>query len=77
MVDLNEVAQQRAVIVGRDAMEIAEREHALGKFGRRELAGAGKRRHGLVVEQAVGESIELGWLDPLFLAIKLYERDTL
>ena len=58
-------------------MEIAEREHALGKFGRRELAGAGEGRHSLVIEQAVGESIELGWLDPLFLAIELYERDTL
>ena len=58
-------------------MEIAEREHALGKFGRRELAGAGEGRHSLVIEQAVGESIELGWLDPFFLAIELYERDTL
>ena len=58
-------------------MEIAEREHALGKFGRRELAGAGEGRHSLVIEQAVGETIELGWLDPLFLAIELYERDTL
>ena len=58
-------------------MEIAEREHSLGKFGRRELAGAGERRHGLVVEQAVGESIELGRLDPLFFAIKLYECDAL
>ena len=54
-------------------MEIAEREHALGKFGRRELAGAGEGRHSLVIEQAVGESIELGRLDPLFLAIELYE----
>ena len=58
-------------------MEIAEREHALGKFGRRELSGAGEGRHSLVIEQAVGESIELGRLDPLFLAIELYERDTL
>ena len=58
-------------------MEIAEREHALGKFGRRELAGAGEGRHSLVIEQAVGESIELGRLDPLFFAIELYERDTL
>ena len=58
-------------------MEIAEREHALGKFGRRELAGAGEGRHSLVIEQTVGESIELGRLDPLFLAIELYERDTL
>ena len=58
-------------------MEIAEREHVLGKFGRREFAGAGERRHSLVVEQAVGESIELGRLDPLFLAIELYERDAL
>ena len=77
VVDLNEVAQQHAVVIGGDAMEIAEREHALGKLGRRELAGAGERRHGLVIEQAVGESIELGRLDPLFLAIELYERDAL
>ena len=58
-------------------MEIAKREHTLGKLCRRELSGAGKRRHSLVVEQAVGESIELGRLDPLFLAIELYERDAL
>lgn len=58
-------------------MEIAECEHALGKLCRRELSGAGKCRHSLVVEQAVGESIELGRLDPLFLAIELYERDAL
>ena len=58
-------------------MEVAECEHALGKFGRRELAGAGERRHSLVIEQAVGESIELGRLDPLFLAIELHERDAL
>ena len=58
-------------------MEIAEREHALGKLCRRELSGAGKRRHGLVIEQTVGESIELGRLDPLFLAIELYERNAL
>ena len=77
MVDLDEVAQQHAIVIGRDAMEITEREHALGKFGRRELSGTGKRRHGLVVEQAVGESIELGRLDPFFLAIELYERDAL
>ena len=77
MVDLNEVTKQYAIVIGRDAMEIAEREHALGKFGRRELAGAGEGRHGLVIEQTVGESIELGRLDPLFLAIELYERDAL
>ena len=58
-------------------MEIAEREHALGKFRRRELSGAGEGRHGLVIEQTVGESIELRRLDPLFLAIELYERDAL
>ena len=58
-------------------MEIAECEHALGKLCRRELAGAGKCRHSLVVEQTVRESIELGRLDPLFLAIELYERDAL
>ena len=58
-------------------MEIAECEHAPGKLCRREFAGAGKRRHSLVVEQAVGESIELGRLDPLFLAIELYERNAL
>ena len=58
-------------------MEITEREHALGKFCRRELSGAGKRRHSLVIEQTVGESIELGRLDPLFLAIELYECDAL
>ena len=77
MVDCNEVTQQHAIVIGRDAMEIAEREHALGKFGRRELSGAGEGRHGLVIEQTVGESIELGRLDPLFLAIELYERDAL
>ena len=58
-------------------MEIAECEHALGKLCRREFAGAGKRRHSLVIEQTVGESIELGRLDPLFLAIELYECDAL
>ena len=77
MVDLDEVAQQHAIVIGRDAMEITEREHALGKFGRCELAGAGKRRHGLVIEQAVGEPIELGRLNPFFLAIELYKRDAL
>ena len=77
MVDLDEVAQQYAIVIGRDAVEIAEREHALSKLGRCELAGAGERRHGLVIEQTVGESIELGRLDPLFLAIELYERDAL
>ena len=77
VVDLNEVAQQHAVVIGGDAVEIAEREHALGKLGRCELAGAGERRHGLVIEQAVGEPIELGRLDPLFLAIELHERDAL
>ena len=77
VVDLDEVAQQYAIVIGRDAVEIAEREHALSKLGRCELAGAGERRHGLVIEQAVGESIELGWLDPLFFAIELYERDAL
>ena len=77
MVDLNEVTQQYAIVIGRDAMEIAECEHALGKLCRREFAGAGKRRHSLVVEQAVGESIELGRLDPLFLAIELYKRNAL
>ena len=58
-------------------MEVTEREYALGKFGRCELAGASERRHGLVIEQAVGEPIELGRLDPLFLAIELYECDAL
>ena len=77
MVDLDEVAQQHAIVIGRDAMEITECEHALGKFGRRELSGTGEGRHGLVVEQTVGESIELGRLDPFFLAIELYERDAL
>ena len=77
VVDLNEAAQQHAVVIGGDAVEIAEREHALGKFGRRELAGAGERRHGLVIEQTVGEPIELGRLNPLFLAIELYECDAL
>ena len=51
VVDLDEVAQQYAIVIGRDAVEIAEREHALGKFGRREFAGAGEGRHGLVIEQ--------------------------
>ena len=77
VVNLDEVAQQHAVVVGRDTMKVAEREHALGKLCRCELAGAGERRHGLVIEQAVGESIELRRLDPLFLAIELYERDAL
>ena len=77
VVDLDKVAQQYAIVIGRDAVEIAEREHALGKLGRCELAGAGERRHGLVIEQTVGESIELGWLDPLFFAIELYECDAL
>ena len=77
VVDLDKVAQQYAIVIGRDAVEIAEREHTLGKLGRCELAGAGERRHGLVIEQTVGESIELGWLDPLFLAIELYECDAL
>ena len=77
MVDLNEVTQQHAIVIGRDAMEIAQCEHALGKFGRRELSGAGEGRHGLVIEQTVGESIELGRFDPLFLAIELYKRDAL
>ena len=77
MVDLDEVAQQYAIVIGRDAVEIAEREHTLSKLGRCELAGAGERRHGLVIEQAVGEPIELGRLDPFFLAIELYERDAL
>ena len=77
MVGLNEVAQQHAVVIGGDAVEIAEREHALGKFGRRELAGAGEGRHSLVIEQTVGEPIELGRLNPLFLAIELYECDAL
>ena len=77
MVDFDEVAQQHAIVIGRDSMEITEREYALGKLCRREFAGAGKRRHGLVIEQTVGESIELRRLDPLFLAIELYERDAL
>ena len=77
MVDVNEVTQQHAIVIGRDAMEIAEREHALGKLCWREFSGAGEGRHGLVIEQTVGESIELGRLDPLFLAIELYERDAL
>ena len=77
MVDLDEVAQQYAIVIGRDTVEIAERENALSKLGRCELAGTGERRHSLVVEQTVGESIELGWLNPLFLAIELNERDAL
>ena len=77
MVDLDEVTQQYAIVIGRDAVEITKREHALGKFGRCELSGAGEGRHGLVIEQTVGESIELGRLDPLFLAIELYERNAL
>ncbi len=60
VVDLDEVVQQYAIVIGRDAVEIAEREHALSKLGRCELAGAGECRHGLVIEQTVGESIELG-----------------
>ena len=77
MVDVDEVAQQYAIVIGRDTVEIAEREHTLSKLGRCELAGTGERRHSLVVEQTVGESIELGWLNPLFLAIELNERDAL
>ena len=77
MVDLDEVAQQYAIVIGRDTVEIAEREHTLSKLGRCELAGTGERRHSLVIEQAVGESIEFGRLDPLFLAIELNERDAL
>ena len=51
---LEEVAQEHAEVVGGDAVEVGEREHAGGELRRRELPARGERGHGLVVEQAVG-----------------------
>ena len=77
MVDLDEVAQQHAIVIGRDAMEITECEHALGKFGRRELSGTGEGRHGLVVEQAVGQPVQPWRLGPALFQIDLYQGNAL
>ena len=54
LIRLEEVVQKDAEVVPRDAVEDREVEHALGKPCRRELALAGKRGDGLVVEQTVG-----------------------
>ncbi len=77
VVGLDEVAQQRAKIVERDAPERAEGEHAFGQARRRQLAAARQRRHRLMVEQAVGQPVGVRRLNPAFLEVKLDEGDTL
>ena len=77
MVRLDQMAQKDAQVVGGDPVEVGQGEHPSGEFGGGELAAAGEGRHHLVVEQAVGEPVEPGRLDPLVLAVQLHERDAL
>ena len=74
---LEQVAEKNAEVVGRHAMEVGEREHAARELGRGELALPGERGERLVAEQAVGQAVQVGWLDPALLSIELDERDAL
>ena len=77
MIVLDEMAQQAAQVIGADAMEIGEGEHASGKFGGRQFTAAGKCAHDLMVEQAVGQAVQCRRLYPVLLSVELHERDAL
>ena len=69
--------KQDAVVVGRHAVEWAQREHARRELGRAHLPARGQRGHGLVVEQAEGQTVQTWWLDPAFLQVELDQGDAL
>ena len=71
------MAQQTTQVIGAHAVEIRQGEHALGEFRGRELTATCEDAHHLVVEQAVGKTVERGRLHPVLLAIQLHERNTL
>ena len=77
LVGLEQMMQQAAQVVGAHAVEVREREHALRELGGHELAARGKRRHHLMIEQAVGQAVKLWGLHPTLFAVELYERDAL
>ena len=77
MVYLKQVSQHQLVVLHAHPMEGGEREHLAGQLRGGELAVAGQHRHGLVVEQAVGQAVELRRLHPALLQVELHQGDGL
>ena len=72
-----QMSQQQLEVVLRDAVEVAQRQHARGQRRRRHLPAGSQRTHRLMIQQAVWQPVELGRLHPALLQIHLYERDAL
>ena len=77
LVGFKEMAEQNSVIVKAHPVEVGQRKHALGKLRRSKLSAACQRRHGLVVQQAVGQTVQARGLDPFFLHVNLHKSDAL
>ena len=69
LVRIDEVVQKHAQVVCGDAVEVAQCEHALCELRGGELPTGRERGHDLVVEQAVGQAVQRGRLNPFLLAI--------
>ena len=77
LVGLHKVSQQSTIVICRHTMEGREGEHAARKVCGGEFTRRGKRRHGLMVEKAVGQAVQPWGLNPALLHVELHERDTL
>ena len=77
MVDIHEVTKEHPIVVGRDVVEARQIEHLVGQPGGTHLAARGKRRHGLVIEQAERHASRARRLDPALLQIDLHKGDAL
>ena len=77
VVDIHEVAKEHPIVVGRDVVEARQIEHLVGQLSGTHLATRGKRRHGLVIEQAERHASRARRLDPAFLQVHLHKGDAL
>ena len=77
VVDVHEMTQEHPIVVGRDVVEARQIEHLVGQLSGTHLAARGKRRHGLVIEQAERHTSRARRLDPAFLQVHLHKGDAL
>ena len=77
MIDLQQMAKKKAVIVLRDSVETGQRKDSGGQLTGCHLAAGRQCAHGLVVEKAVRKPVHFGRLHKALLDIELYQSDPL
>ena len=77
VVDLQQVAQEQAVVILGDPVKTGQGQDPGGQLGGGHLAAGGQGAHGLVVEQAVGQALRPGRLHKPLLDIELDQGNAL